>query len=1296
MFKFKPIFILLATISITSYISSAEISDKEKNSETNEDKKDSEIILYLNNSNLLASLNLFPSPFIQPSQVDIIDEGNRNTLYGTDLNNVGQFNTAFGWRALTYGQGNGSYNTAFGVSALGDCTTCYDSVAVGSEAGAGNVDGGGNIFIGYKAGKEVSGGNSNVVIGNRAAWMQELGRNNILIGTMIETASNSTGNIILGQVNTANIDTDSDNNNFIVGKDGENLIVGNFSTGNLILGRTTGTITARNDFKVTNDLYIGDIALTNENGTLTWNGSAVGSGGSSSFTGGTVANSTSFSSDVGIDGDLDVNTNKFTVAAASGNTGIAGTLAVTGATTLSNTLTVAGTLTASGDAYVTGTLYVDNGTSLADYISANSSSSNNGVMAASGTNLYAGQFALRKLTTGTANIAMGEYSLEENTIGSGNIAIGTHSMAYNVSGNNNVAIGSSSLKDNTVGVENIAIGPSTLRSNTTGSRNSVLGTYAMHKNTEGSQNVAIGGGSLYYNTTGTRNVAVGFEALKDAVTGTRNTAIGTYAGYKSTGSYNVFIGYGAGELESGDNKLYISNSKETNLITGDFSTGLLNLGQTSGTVSVLNNFSVAGDATFSSALTTSGTFTASGDAYVTGTLYVDNGTSLADYISNYVSDNSNSGAITYNSSRKNLYSVRALDNGAVSGSYNIAFGEDAMEANQNGNDNIAIGHSANQSNDGSYNVAIGNDALETMTAGHSNTAVGFNALRWSKGDDNTALGSSAGAGASGGDYNTYIGSSAGFGINGDGNVLIGYKAGYSLYEDNGGPHNLSNKLYISNDANSNLITGDFSNGSLNLGQTSGTVAILNNASIAGTLSLGSITDVASLINSNSTVITNISSGARLFVAGNNLGIGDNTLSTLTSGTHNISVGQESLASNTTGQRNVSVGHQAMSANTQGNNNNAMGYRALYRNTSGSNNTAQGNSALLANTSGSNNSGFGRGVLKANTTGNENSAFGAGAMVKNTTGIRNSAVGTYALNNNISGSNNVAIGYKAGRDNNGDNNIFIGKEACSRLTDASNTFCIGNQNPLMSGNFSSNRVLISGSLVVTGDLYVKGTIYENTSEADSFDEVGEIASGSSNNTYLSKNETSINNESSSEVQLAGTSSTYNETRDSYEEVRDDVYDGNESDSSISDDALNDIINSDISSKIKNKTYSSGSDEVMAEADYVSLDQFLSLSDQVSSMGNRIDMLSIALEDTQHQMREGFAMSSALAAMPTPTDMGLNFSAGAGNYDGANALAIGFVYVKEDFVINFGHAKSDTGSKSMTNIGFTYNISNWFKK
>lgn len=55
-----------------------------------------------------------------------------------------------------------------------------------------------------------------------------------------------------------------------------------------------------------------------------------------------------------ITGDVAVNTNKFTVAASSGNTAIAGTLGVTGATTLSSTLasgntTITGTLAASGN-----------------------------------------------------------------------------------------------------------------------------------------------------------------------------------------------------------------------------------------------------------------------------------------------------------------------------------------------------------------------------------------------------------------------------------------------------------------------------------------------------------------------------------------------------------------------------------------------------------------------------------------------------------------------------------------------------------------------------------------------------------------------------------------------------------------------------------------------------------------------------------------------------------------------------------------------------------------------------------
>ena len=83
---------------------------------------------------------------------------------------------------------------------------------------------------------------------------------------------------------------------------------------------------------------------------------------------------------------------------------------------------------------------------------------------------------------------------------------------------------------------------------------------------------------MYINQVGDRNVAIGYEA-----------------GYGNNGNSNVFLGYEAGYSETGSNKLYISNSSSTNLITGDFSTGDLSLGQTQGTVSVLNALAVAGD-----------------------------------------------------------------------------------------------------------------------------------------------------------------------------------------------------------------------------------------------------------------------------------------------------------------------------------------------------------------------------------------------------------------------------------------------------------------------------------------------------------------------------------------------------------------------------------------------------------------------------------------------------------------------------------------------------------------------------
>lgn len=68
-----------------------------------------------------------------------------------------------------------------------------------------------------------------------------------------------------------------------------------------------------------------------------------------------VTGAATLSSTLALAGGLTLNTNKFTVASATGNTVVAGTLAVTGATTLSSTLAVTGNLTLSGGIFTPAT-----------------------------------------------------------------------------------------------------------------------------------------------------------------------------------------------------------------------------------------------------------------------------------------------------------------------------------------------------------------------------------------------------------------------------------------------------------------------------------------------------------------------------------------------------------------------------------------------------------------------------------------------------------------------------------------------------------------------------------------------------------------------------------------------------------------------------------------------------------------------------------------------------------------------------------------------------------------------------
>ena len=92
-----------------------------------------------------------------------------------------------------------------------------------------------------------------------------------------------------------------------------------------------------------------------------------------------------------------------------------------------------------------------------------------------------------------------------------------------------------------------------------------------------------------------------------------------------------------------------------------------------------------------------------------------------------------------------------------------------------------------------------------------------------------------------------------------------------------------------------------------------------------------------------------------------------------------------------------------------NENTVLGDNALSSNTTGESNTAAGSSAMLFNTTGLENTATGVGVILRNSTGNDNIAEGFRALSYNTTGGSNIAIGTNAGINLTTGSNNIDIG-----------------------------------------------------------------------------------------------------------------------------------------------------------------------------------------------------------------------------------------------------------------------------------------------
>jgi hypothetical protein len=172
---------------------------------------------------------------------------------------------------------------------------------------------------------------------------------------------------------------------------------------------------------------------------------------------------------------------------------------------------------------------------------------------------------------------------------------------------------------------------------------------------------------------------------------------------------------------------------------------------------------------------------------------------------------------------------------------------------------------------------------------------------------------------------------------------------------------------------------------------------------------------------------------------------------------NTALGEDALSSNTTGDNNTATGFQALKSNTTGDSNTATGSLALSSNTIGHFNTATGVNALLSNTTGFENTATGLDALAVNTTGSQNTADGIFALFLNTTGYDNTATGFSALANNTTGKNNTADGVDALKNNTtGNNNIALGFEAGNKLFTGSNNIYIGSH-----GDFSQSRTIRIG-------------------------------------------------------------------------------------------------------------------------------------------------------------------------------------------------------------------------------------------